>query len=478
MTGASTTAPGRLAPPAGAPRTAMILVALATAGLVVSVQQTLVIPLLPRLMETFHVSVTAVTWVFTASLLAGAVATPLLSRFGDMYGKKRMILLAIGTLAAGSVVCALSGSLGVLIAGRALQGVSVALIPLAIGTIRDAFPAHRVTTAIGVISATMGVGGTIGMIVTGLIADRTTSHAPVFLVAAGLALVGMALIAVCAPDVGERPGGRPDYAGAVLLAAWLICMLLAISQGNAWGWTSPGVLGLFVAAAVLCAVWVVLETRIREPLVRLSLLVGSRSLSANLASALLGFSMYAMFTLIAGFIQAPRDELGYGLSGSVLDVGLYTLPSTVTMLGCSVLAGRLAGRIGPAFTLAVGSVFAGLSWMWLAFSNAHVYDMLAFNAIQGVGFGIAYAALGTLAVEHVPMHQSGIASGINALVRTTGGSISGAAVAAVLTAYTVAGTDTPTLAAYELCFWITAAGAALAAVVAVVHGVRHRAPAA
>ncbi|MFI0353688.1 MFS transporter [Actinomadura sp. 9N407] len=475
MTGAITTAPGRLARSPGPAHPALILVALATAGLVVSVQQTLVIPLLPQLMETFQVSVTAVTWVFTASLLAGAVATPLLSRFGDMYGKKRMILLAIAMLAVGSVVCALSQSLGVLIVGRAIQGVSVALIPLAIGTIRDAFPAHRVTTAIGVISATMGIGGTLGMIVTGLIADRTTSHAPVFLVAAGLAVAGLVLIALCAPDVGERAGGRPDYAGALLLAGWLVCLLLAISQGNAWGWTSPGLLGLAGAAAVLFVAWVLAEMRIRQPLVRLNLLVGPRSLSANLASMLLGFSMYAAFTLIAGFIQTPRDEFGYGLSGSVLDVGLYTLPSTVTMLGCSVLAGRMAGRMGPAFTLAIGSVFAGLSYLWLALSNAHAYDMLAFNAIQGVGFGIAYAALGTLAVEHVPMSESGIASGVNALVRTTGGSVAGAATAAVLAGQTMRGTTTPTLAAYELCFWIVAAGAGLAAVVAVVHGLYYRA---
>ncbi|GAA3978144.1 MFS transporter [Actinomadura viridis] len=475
MSGALTTAPVRLARrPGEPPHTTLVLAALATAGMVVSVQQSLVIPLLPRLMELFHTSVTAVTWVFTASLLAGAVGTPLLSRFGDMYGKKKMILLAIGMLVAGSVVCALSSSLSVLVAGRAMQGVSVALIPLAIGTIRDAFPAERVTTAIGIVSATMGVGGAAGMIVTGVIAGHTTSHRPVFWITAALAALGMVFIAVFAPDVGRRAGGRPDIPGALVLAGFLVCLLLAISQGNRWGWTSAGVLGLFGAAAALCAIWVLVELRVREPLVRLGLLVGSRSLSANLASMLLGFSMFAAFTLIAGFVQAPRERLGYGLSGSVLDVGLYTLPSTVTMLACSVLAGRMAARIGPAFTLAAGSAFVTLSYVWLALSNSRVFDMLAFNAIQGVGFGIAYAALGTLAVQHVPMDQSGIASGINSLVRTTGGSIAGAATAAVLAGHTLTATGAPTLGAYVSCFWIVAGGAALATAVAAAHGLRHR----
>ncbi|MGI8331955.1 MFS transporter [Actinomadura scrupuli] len=474
MTGSAVgTAPGTAERAAVPAHTGLTLLALAVAGMVVSVQQTLVIPLLPRLMTAFHVSVTEVTWVFTASLLAGAVATPLLSRFGDMYGKKRLILVAVGLLLVGSLICAVSGSLPLLVAGRALQGTSSALIPLAIGMIRDVFPRERVTTAIGIVSATMGVGGTLGMIVTGLIADRTTSHHPVFWITAVLSAVALVLIAVIAPDSGTRAGGRPDLAGALFLGGWLVCLLLAISQGNSWGWTSGGVIGLFAAALVLCGVWVWVETKVREPLVRLGLLVGAQSLSANLASMLLGFSMFAAFTLISGFVQTPTS-VGYGLGGSVLAVGLYSLPSTVTMLVASSFAGRIAGRIGAAFTMAIGSVFAALSYLWLVVSNGHGSDFLIFGAIQGVGFGIAYAALGTLAVQHVPMDQSGIASGINSLVRTAGGSVAGAATAALLTGGTIAGTTTPTLHSYVLCFVVVACGAALAAVVAAVHGLRHR----
>ncbi|HXA63389.1 MAG TPA: MFS transporter [Streptosporangiaceae bacterium] len=468
----STTPVDDSAPPAA--HVGMTLLALATAGAVVSIQQTLVIPLLPRLMSIFHATVTDVTWVFTASLLAGAVATPLLSRFGDMYGKKPMILITMGILLIGSVICAVSGSLAVLIVGRVLQGTSSAMIPLAIGMIRDTFPREKVTGAIGIVSATMGVGGTLGMIVTGLIAGRTQSHHPVFWIAAGLSAIGLVLIAVCAPEAGTRSGGRPDYAGAVLLGALLVCLLLAISEGNDWGWASGGVLGLFGAAAVLCVAWTLVELRVRDPLVRLSLLAGPQSLSANMASLLLGFSMFAAFTLISNLVQTPRSA-GYGLGGSVLDVGLYSLPSTVTMLVASSYAGRIAGRLGAAFTLAIGSVFAGFSYLWLAISSGHGYDFLAFGAIQGIGFGIAYAALGSLAVQHVPMEQTGIASGINSLVRTAGGSVAGAATASILTGSLVKGTAIPTLHGYVVCFVIVAVGAWLAAAVAIFHGVRHRA---
>jgi MFS family permease len=465
-------------PPAVRTRTAggrLTLLALAAAGMVVSVQQTLVIPLLPVLMRHFHASVGTVTWVFTASLLAGAVGTPLLSRFGDMYGKKNLILFTIGLLLAGSVVCALATSLGVLIAGRALQGTSAALIPLAIGMIRDSFPPERVTSGIGIVSATMGVGGSMGMIVTGLIADRTESYRPEFWIAAALAAVTIALVAVSARDVGARAGGRPDVVGAVFLAGLLICLLLAISEGNTWGWTSGSVLGLFGAAIALSAIWVGIERRVERPLVRLRLLVGRRSLSANSASLLLGFSMFAAFTLISNFVQTPK-AVGYGLGGSVLDVGVSMLPSTLTMLVFSALAGRIAARIGAASSLATGSLLVALSYLWLVVAHGGMSDFLAFSAIQGAGFGVAYAALGTLAVQHVPMDQSSIASGINSLVRTAGGSISGAVTAAVLTGQTIPGTPgVPTAHAYVLCFVIVTIGAGVAAAVAAAHGIRYQA---
>ena len=455
---------------------ALVLTALAIAGLVVSVMQTLALPLLPEFMRAFHTSVSAVTWVFTATLLAGAVATPLLSRFGDMYGKKKMILIAMALLVAGSVVCAVSGSLAVLVAGRALQGVSSAMIPLAIGVIRDTFPRERITTAIGIVSATLGVGGGLGMLVTGIIAEHTTSYRPVFWISAVLGAIGLILITMLAPAGGRRAAGRPDLAGAVLLAAWLVCLLLAISEGPSWGWGTTGTIGLFAAAVAGCALWVVLELRIREPLVRLTLLVGPKSLSANLASMLLGFAMFAAFTLFTNLVQTPRAQFGYGLSGSVLDVGLYLLPATVGMLIFSALAGRFERKLGAAYTLAIGSLFVAASLVWLAVSNSHVYDVVASSALQGVGFGIGYAALGTLAVQHVPMDSTAIASGVNSLVRTTGGSIGAAVVASVLASDIIHGTIVPTLHAYVISYAILAVGGVLAAAAAAWNGLRYREP--
>lgn len=466
-----------LAPPTPAKQSAsprLTLLALSIAGLVASLQQTLVLPLLPRLMKEFNASVAEVTWVFTATLLAGAVATPLLSRFGDMYGKKQMILLAMGALVVGSVIAALSGSLAVLIVGRAIQGISAALIPLAIGTIRDTFPRHRVMGAIGIVSATLGVGGTIGMLTTGLIARQTDSYRPVFWVATAAGALGLLLVAFFAPEAPTRAGGRPDIVGALVLAGWLVCLLLAISDGDSWGWSSQRTVGLFIAAAVLCALWVIIELHVRDPLVRMTLLVGPRSLTANLASILLGFAMFGGFTLISNFVQAPKAQIGYGMSGSVLDVGLYLLPSTAAMLIFSMLAGQFERRLSPAYILGIGAAFVAASFVWVAVAHSHGYDLLIFSALMGSGIGISYAALGTLAVQHVPLSQSGIASGINTLVRTVGGSIAGAATASLLASNTIRGTKVPSEHGYVLSFVIVAVVAGAAAVVALVHALLYR----
>ncbi|WP_019933024.1 MFS transporter [Nocardia sp. BMG111209] len=452
----------------------LTLLALCAAGLVVSLQQTVVIPLLPRLIVQLHTNVSGVTWLFTASLLTGAVATPLLSRFGDMYGKKLMVMVCMGLLLAGSVICALAATLPIYVVGRALQGVSSALIPLAIGIIRDTFPPKRLTTSIGVMSGTMGVGGTIGMLVTGVIANHTTSAHPVFWITAGMALLSTILIGVTAADTGIRHGGRPDFVGAGLLAGLLTCLLLAISEGPDWGWGSGSVIGLFVAAVVLTAVWVFAELKVAQPLVRLPLLVGPRSLSANLASALLGFAMFGSFSLISNFVETPADKVGYGLSGTVLDVGLYGIPSTVMMTFFSFRTGRIAARIGAAHTLALGAAIAAFAPLSLAFFHTHGYELIISNVLQGIGFGISYAALGTLAVQHVAMSESSIASGINSLVRTAGGSISGAITGSILSAYTIGHSNVPQLHAYVLSFVLLGIGALLAAVVAFGNGVRHK----
>ncbi|MEV0615198.1 MFS transporter [Nonomuraea sp. NPDC050404] len=405
------------------------VISLSFAASIAALQNTAVVPLLPVLQRELNTSLSAVSWTLTLSLLVGAVATPLLSRFGDMYGRRRMILGALVLLVIGSVIAALATSLTWLIVARVLQGFVSALVPLSIGVVRDSVPRNQLATGIGVLSATMGFGSGGGMILAGL---ASGDWHLAFWIMAVIALAALVVVAFLVRDAAPPVKGRPDLLGAALLAAWVIALLLAVSEGGSWGWTSPGVLGLFAAAAVLAAVWVLVERRVAEPLVEMAMLVHRGTIGATVSSLLLGFSFFTLLTGMSGFAQAPEAAGGFG--ASTLQVGIYLLPSTLFMLVISLFAGRIMRRLPASSMVAAGSLITGLSALWLVIANDAPVHLYVASSAMGIGLGVGYAALGTMAVEHVAADKTAVAAGVNALVRILGGSVAGAAIAAILAA--------------------------------------------
>ncbi|WP_326636291.1 MFS transporter [Nonomuraea fuscirosea] len=407
------------------------VVTLSIAASIAAMQNTAVVPLLPVLQRELGTSLTAVSWTLTVSLLVGAVSTPLLSRFGDMYGRRRMILGALALLVIGSVMAALATSLAWLIVARVLQGAVSALVPLSIGVVRDALPREQFATGVGVLSATMGFGSGGGMILAGL---ASGDFHLAFWVVGGLSLAAGIVVAFLVRDSAPPVKGRPDLIGATLLATWLVALLLAVSEGGSWGWTSPGVLGLLGAAAVLAAAWVAVERRVAEPLVDMAMLVHRGTVGATVSSLLLGFTFFTLLTGISSFAQSPE-----GFSATTLEVGLYLLPSTLFMLVISLFAGRIMRRLPASSMVATGSLVTGLAALYLMIANDAPAHLYAASSIMGVGLGVGYAALGTMAVEHVGQDKTAVASGVNALVRIVGGSTAGAVIAAILAARPGAG---------------------------------------
>ncbi|WP_262379494.1 MFS transporter [Nonomuraea sp. PA05] len=405
------------------------VVSLAFAASIAALQNTAVVPLLPVLQRELNTSLSAVSWTLTLSLLVGAVSTPLLSRFGDMYGRRRMILGALALLVAGSVLAALATSLTWLIVARVLQGFVAALVPLSIGVVRDSLPRQQLATGIGVLSATMGFGSGGGMILAGL---ASGDYHLVFWITGGISLVAAVIVAVLVRDSAPPVKGRPDLAGAALLTGWLVALLLAVSEGGSWGWASPGVLGLFAVAAVLAAVWVLVERRVAEPLVEMAMLVHRGTVGATVSSLLLGFSFFTLLTGMSGFAQAPAAA--GGLAATTLQVGVYLLPSTLFMLVISLFAGRIMRRLPASVMVAIGSGVTGLAGLWLVLQHSAPAHLYVASSLMGIGLGVGYAALGTMAVEHVAADRTAVAAGVNALVRIVGGSVAGAAIAAVLAA--------------------------------------------
>jgi EmrB/QacA subfamily drug resistance transporter len=456
---ATTTRPPRLTNP-DPNRTLLVL---AAGGLAYALAQTMIVPALPEIQRTFGGDPADATWLLTAFLLTAAVATPLMGRLGDMYGKEHWLLISLGVFGAGSVVSALAGSLGVMIAGRAIQGAGGAIFPLAIGIIRDEFPREKVATGIGTISAMFGIGGGVGLVVAGVLVDHI-GVAWIFWLSAAAAAAGAWATWRFVPESPVRVEARIDWLGGVLLSGALGTLLLGVSEGNTWGWTSAGVLGLFAASFVLTAAWSSWEWRVADALVDLRLMRRRAVWTTNVSALAIGFAMFGSFVLIPQLVQTP-PAAGYGFGASVTASGLFLLPSSIVMLFAGPLSGRLGTQFGSKLPLGLGALFASAGYFWLAFLHDARIDIYLGSVLLGTGIGLAFAAMANLTIEAVPPDQSGIASAINAIMRQIGGAIGAQVSAAIVSAHLVLGGRFPAEDGYTTAFVMSGVGAIVALLV-------------
>jgi EmrB/QacA subfamily drug resistance transporter len=431
---------------------------LALAALAYALLQTMVAPALPEIQHELGATPTTVTWVLTVYLLSASVATPILGRLGDIFGKERTLVAVLILFALGSLIAALSNSLALLVAGRAVQGAAGAVFPLAFGIIRDEFPRERVATGIGLISATFGIGGGAGLVLSGLIVDHL-SYRWIFWF--GLVVVVIATIAThfFVPESPVKSPARIDYGGAALMSGGLISLLLAVSEGNNWGWGSPGILGLFAAAAVLLVVWVRFELRAAEPLVDIHLLRLRGVWTTNLTGFLIGFGMFGSFILIPQFVQTP-EAAGYGFGVGVTGAGLFLAPSALVMLVAGPLAGMLAGRVGSKVPLLIGTASATVSFAFLALAHSEEWHIVVAVLLLGFGIGMSFASMANLIVEAVPQRQTGEATGMNTIMRTVGGAFGAQIAAAIVSAHIEPGGRYAAESGYVEAFALGAIGVA------------------
>ncbi len=429
------------------------------AALSIALQQTMVAPALPAIQEELDTSTTAVSFVFTAFLLTASVSTPIVGRLGDMFGKERMLVASLVVFAIGSLVCALSHSIEVLLAGRSVQGLAAAVFPLAFGIIRDEFPPEQVATGIGLISATFGIGGGVGLVVSGVIVDNL-AYEWLFWLALPLIVVAIVATHLWVPESPVRSPARIDWAGAGLLSGTLVALLLGVSQANSWGWGSPRILGLLAAAAVLLAAWIAVESRHREPLVDMRLMRDPTVFATNMAALLVGFGMFGSFILIPQLVQLP-ESTGFGLGATVTQAGLFLVPSSFAMLFAGPFAGWLGGRVGAKLPLLIGTAVAATAFATLAIEHGRLAIYVC-TTLMGLGIGFSFASMANLIVAAVPQGQTGVATGMNTIMRTIGGSVGGQIAASIVAGHMVLASGLPDESGFTLAFAVSAAGVALA----------------
>ncbi|CAN7572196.1 MFS transporter [Arthrobacter sp. LjRoot14] len=444
-----------------------ITAALALSGTVVALMQTLVVPLLPDFPGILGVTADDASWLVTATLLSSAVATPVVSRSADMYGKRKMMVICLAIMVAGSIVAAVGGSFLWLIVGRALQGFSSALIPVGISIMRDELPKEKMGSAVALMSATLGIGSALGLPLAGLLYE-SLGWESIFWVSGGAGTLLLAAVVLVVPESKVRTPGRFDYLGAVILSAALAALLLGISKGGSWGWSSEPVLLLFLAAAILLAAWLPYELKVSQPMVDLRTSGRRPVLLTNLASLLVGFAMFANMLLTTQQLQLPTST-GYGFQLSVITAGLCMVPSGLAMVVFAPVSGGIIRRFGGKSALIAGAAVMVVGYVGRVFFFDSITSVIIGSTVVSIGTAIAYAAMPTLIMGAVPITETASANGLNSLVRSIGTSTSSAAVAAVLTSVTitVGSARLPSFEAFKDVFWMAALASAASMVAAV-----------
>jgi len=463
------TAPGVGSPRADAPvpvSPLLTVVVLCFGGLVAALTQTMVIPIQGELSTLLDTTEANASWVVTATLVAGAVAMPISGRLGDLFGKQRVLAISAGALVLGSLVCALSNTLLPMLAGRLLQGFAMGFIPVGIALMREVTPPRLAGTAMAAMSATLGVGGAIGLPLSAWIVQDYSWHT-LFWTSTGLAVLMVASVVILVPHVKDAVGGRFDVVGAAGLVIGLVSLLVAVSKGNEWGWGHGRTLGLLALGVVALLVWATYELRVDDPLCDLRVTVRRPVLLTNLAAIAVGFGMMAQAIVVPRLLQSP-EATGYGLGQSLLATGLWMAPGGLMMMVFSPLSGRMIRVVGARTTLVVGAIVLGLGYLFALFLTDAAWQLMVASCITSAGVGIGYAAMPTLILEAVPLTEAGSAVGINGLMRSIGTSVSSAAMAAILTASTLdlGGHEIPDETAFRICFVVGAVAAFIGALLA------------
>ncbi|MBA9006612.1 MFS transporter [Thermomonospora cellulosilytica] len=414
-----------------------------------------VTPALPLIQEGLGTTAGGAAWTLTAMTLSAAVGTPVIGRLGDLFGPRPVLLVVLVVTVVGMVVAALAASLPVMLAGRALAGVGGGVFPLAYTIIREVHPPHRTASAVGLMSSMLGLGGALSWVIAGPVIDWFGWRWLLWVPVAGL-VPGVALAWWIVPRTGRRETARIDWWGALLFAAWLVCGLTALTQAPAWGWADPRILALAAAAAGLAGCWLAVESRVAEPLVDLRLMRRRGVWTANVASMLAGYALMAGGILFPLLVQLPVAT-GFGFGGSATQAALLQLPASVGMTVAGFAAGALDMRVGSRAVLLAGAVLTLTGYGYVAVAHDHMWQLYTGGIARGIGLGLAYAAVANLVVAAVPAGQTGVATGVNTLIRTVGASLGTQASAAIVTASAPFPGGTPTEGGFTLGFAVAAA---------------------
>ncbi|RLV55354.1 MFS transporter [Aeromicrobium phragmitis] len=461
----------RAAAPAWRRGPALVLT-LALLSMLTALLQTIVVPVLGTISRDLEVSTAAVGWVVTTNLLAAAVLTPLLSRTGDLHGRRRVLLWIVFAVTVGSLVAAATSSFTALLLARVAQGASFCLFPLSIGILREHLSPQRLPLAMSLLTGMISAGAGAGLVLTGLLTHGDRDYRGVFWFTAAMTIVLLAVAWVVVPSDRVATAGRVDWLGGIALSVTLVLLLLTLTQGNTWGWVSLPTIACAIGTVVGAILWRRTQHRTADPIVPIWMLRDRTLGSANLVGFFIGFGMFLVFLALTALVQVPRES-GHGFSATVLQTSLvYLLPAALIGIIAAPLGGWCVGRFGGRTTLLIGSTVGALGYLQLAFLHSAPWQVVMGGVVTNAAFSVGFAAVPAVIVSVVQPQETAIANAVTSLCRSVGSAL-GSALVVALIAGTVMSNGHPAESAFVVAFLIGAASMAVSFVVTLV-GIRSR----
>ncbi len=436
-------------------RRRLLVPTLVLSGSLMAVVSSLGAPLIPTLARDDGVSLSTGEWILTITLLTGALATPVMGRLADGPRQRAVILIALGAVVVGCVLAAVSNGFTVLIIGRALQGVGLGLLPVAMAIARRNLPWDAARQTIATLSVTGAIGAGLGYPVTGLIAQFLNFRAAYWFGAITVtgALVSAALVL---PPRSAGTSRRFDVVGAGLLSLAVIGVSVVLSEGGGWGWASARSLGVIAASVVVLAVWIPFELRVAHPLVDLRQVRNRSVLTADVSGFLISIAMYLLLPIIVEFVQIPPSA-GYGFAASLVVSGLILTPLSVGSFVASRFLIVYERRFGPRTMIPLGSVVFAAGATFFALEHSALWQAFVAVAVCGLGVGFTTGAMPGFIIRAVPQSETGSATGFYQVVRSIGLTVGSALSAAVLMAHTRHGQALPDVYGFQAALIIAAA---------------------
>jgi EmrB/QacA subfamily drug resistance transporter len=382
---------------------------------------------LPSIQKDLGASISGLEWTITGYTLSFAVLLATGGRLGDIFGRRRMFLTGVVIFALSSATAGFAVNETALVLSRVVQGVGAALMmPGTLSIITDAFPPEERGKAMGTWAGVSALALAVGPVLGGFLTEHVSWRA-IFYVNIPVAVGAIIATLFAVRESRDTSVGREvDYAGVAVLTVGLTSLVLALVEGNSWGWGSTEVIALLAAAAVSLPVFVWVENRVKAPMVQFDLLSDRNFLGAVVVAMIISFAMLGVFFFLALYMQ---DILGY----TPLEAGVRFLPSTLMIVGVAPVAGRLSDRFGPRWLIAIGLVIVAaslFSFSRIAVDSTYL-DLLPGFMLLGIGIAMTMSPMTSAAMNAVPVQKAGIASGVLSMFRMVGGSLGVAVTGAI-----------------------------------------------